>query len=61
MSVSGNTVERFDALEADFRQNPPGRADFARPGCRRPRPYSPVRPSAGSCRKRSKSAASRPR
>ena len=29
-SVSGNTVERFDAPEDDFRRNPSGRADFDR-------------------------------
>jgi hypothetical protein len=34
-SVSGNTVERFDTPENDFRRNPSGRADFARPVCRR--------------------------
>jgi hypothetical protein len=27
----GNTVERFDAPVGDFRRNPSGRADFARP------------------------------
>ena len=33
-SVSGNTVERFDEPEGDFRRNPKGRAAFGRLPCR---------------------------
>jgi len=49
-SVSGNTIERFDEPESDFRRNPSGRADFARPVRRRACPMSPHRAARGSCR-----------
>ena len=50
MSVSGNTVERFDAPEGDFCRNPTGRAEFARPVRRRAGPMSPHRAAHGFCR-----------
>jgi len=46
----GNTVEPFDEPAGHFRRNPQGRGAFGRPVRRRSRPYSPVRPSIGSCR-----------
>jgi hypothetical protein len=42
-SVSDHTVERFDEPDGDFRRNPPGRADFARPVRRSPSPMRPHR------------------
>jgi hypothetical protein len=42
----GNTVEAFDAPEADFRRNPSGRAEFGRPVRRDAWPMSRIDPRA---------------
>ncbi len=58
--VSGDTVERCDAPGGDFRRNPPGRADCARPVRRSPSPMRPTSSSGLLLPDRAKSAASRP-